>query len=222
MKGALIVLEGADGVGKSVQAERLREWLASTGRTVERLHFPRAGEGIFGELVAECLRGDFGPDVPPKLSALVFALDRAAHRDRLLGWLADGKTVLLDRYVHSNIAYQCARVADPSERERLRDWILALEYGHFDLPRPDRALYLDAPIAFSRERLRGPRAGEDRAYLAGGADVYEKDMGLQERVRAEYLGLTEGDFGLRRVSCADADGGMASPEAIHERVREAL
>ena len=162
MKGALIVLEGADGVGKSIQAERLREWLA------------------------------------------------------------DGKTVLLDRYVHSNVAYQCARVADPSARERLRDWILALEYGHHDLPRPDRALYLDAPIAFSRERLRAGRAGDDRNYLAGGVDVYEKDLGLQERVREEFIRLTEGDFGLTRVPCGDADGGMAFPDVIHGRIREAL
>ena len=80
----------------------------------------------------------------PYLVALLFAGDRADAAAMIRKWLARGKYVLLDRYVNSNIAYQCAKVEGGEAREMLRRWILDLEYGHNAIPRPDVSLFLDA------------------------------------------------------------------------------
>ena len=41
-------------------------------------------------------------------------------------WLDTGKVVIADRYVYSNIGYQCAKVADETKRAALRHWIFDL------------------------------------------------------------------------------------------------
>ena len=41
----------------------------------------------------------------------------------------DGYLVIVDRYVYSNIAFQCAKLSNREEQEKLRDWILEFEFG---------------------------------------------------------------------------------------------
>ena len=68
--------------------------------------------------------------------------------------LINGKVVIVDRYVYSNIAYQCAKLSDEAEADRLRDWIFNTEYGNFALPVPDLNIFLDVPIDFVEEKLK--------------------------------------------------------------------
>ena len=81
--------------------------------------------------------------------------------------LEAGKTLLLDRYVYSNIAYQCAKVRDAAEREQLRRWVNDTEYGDFGLPVPDLNIFLDVPTGFVEKKLSSARHGHDRDYLGG-------------------------------------------------------
>ena len=122
----LIVLEGLDGAGKTTQTELLKERLESRGFRYEYLHFPRFDAPVYGGLIARFLRGELGgiDAVDPYLVALLFAGDRADAAAMIRKWLARGKYVLLDRYVNSNIAYQCAKVEGGEAREMLRRWIL--------------------------------------------------------------------------------------------------
>ena len=83
--------------------------------------------------------------------ALLYAEDRRAAVPEMLDALKDGGILLLDRYVYSNIAYQCAKVADEAGREELRRWIRDTEYGDFGLPVPDLNIFLDVPIGFVEE-----------------------------------------------------------------------
>lgn len=151
----LIVLEGLDGAGKSTQVRMLREYLESVCPKVEYIHFPRYDAPVYGELISRFLRGDFGSieSVHPQLVALLFAEDRHGAAPAIKKALEDGSTVLLDRYVYSNIAYQCAKLRSPREAESLRQWILDTEYGQFNLPRPDLNLFLDVPISFVERSL---------------------------------------------------------------------
>lgn len=225
MKGLFLVLEGADGTGKSSQLELLAEFFRHAGRTVHTVHFPRLDARPYGELIAGFLRGDFGrlDAVHPQLAALLYALDRADGAADLRARLAAGEVVLADRYILSNRAYQCAKVADPEAREALADWIERYEYGHNAIPRPDLTLYLDAPAAFARAALAHPREGNDRGYLAGGRDIHEDSHFLQERVREEFRALCRerpGEIGA--VDCRDGAGGMADRQTIHSRVVDAL
>ena len=165
----LVVLEGLDGAGKSTQVSRLKEYLKTRCEKMEYIHFPRYDAPVYGELISRFLRGDFGGNdrVHPQLVALLFAEDRHGAAPQLKKALNDGATVLLDRYVYSNIAYQCAKLSNPDEMEQLREWILNTEFGEFDLPRPDLNIYLDVPIGFVEQKLSSVRNGHDRDYLEG-------------------------------------------------------
>ncbi|MBR7182868.1 MAG: thymidylate kinase, partial [Alistipes sp.] len=156
-----IVLEGLDGAGKSTQIRKLRELLAQRGVSSEYVHFPRFDSPVFGELIARFLRGELGSveSVDPYIVALLFAGDRADMAPKIREWEAEGKVVIVDRYVYSNIGYQCAKIADAEGRERLKDWILKTEYEYYNIPQPDISLFLDVPFAFTAKSLTEQREG---------------------------------------------------------------
>ena len=217
----LVVLEGLDGAGKSTQVKKLREYLESIFGSLEYIHFPRYDAPVYGELVSRFLRGDFGSNeaVHPQLVALLFAEDRHGAAPGMKKVLASGGTVLLDRYVYSNIAYQCAKLKDAEEAEDLREWICNTEYGDFDLPRPDLNIFLDVPIGFVESKLKSQRGGADRDYLEGGQDIHEADIEFQKRVRDIYRRQCEIDPKFIRIDRSDENGNMLPPGAIFDKVK---
>ena len=219
-----IVLEGLDGAGKSTQIRMLRQLFADRGVESEYVHFPRFDSPVYGQLIARFLRGEFGgvQEVDPYLVALIFAGDRADAAPQIRQWLAEGKAVVLDRYVSSNVGFQCAKLPAGEERDRLADWIVNLEFGHNALPRPDLSLFLDVPFAFTERKLSEAREGDDRDYLQGGQDIHEASLQLQQDVRSVYLASAAKDPSLRVVDCSDASGAMESPEGIFAKIRAEL
>ena len=217
----LIVLEGLDGAGKSTQVKMLREYLQSRCSSLEYIHFPRYEAPVYGSLISRFLRGEFGSIdmVHPQLVALLFAEDRHGAAPQLHKALEEGKTVLLDRYVYSNIAYQCSKLKDPAERAALRDWIFETEFGPFGLPKPDLNLYLDVPISFVEKNLSRDRKGADRSYLGGSHDIHEGSIGFQKTVRSLYLAETERDPSFLRIDCSDENGNILPPGDIFRRLR---
>ena len=219
-----IVLEGVDGSGKSTQIAKLREMFAQKGIPTEYLHFPRFDAPYFGDLIARFLRGELGSidQVDPYVVAMLYAGDRRDAAAMIRGWIGEGKVVICDRYVYSNIGYQCAKVADEQEREKLREWILSLEYDYFAIPRPDVSLFLDVPFAFTKRKLlQEQREGDDRAYLHGKKDIHEQSMELQRQVRQVYIDAAQWDEAMHVVDCS-IDGEMASPEVIFERIKSVV
>lgn len=220
----LVVLEGLDGAGKSTQVKRLRSYLEGLFGSLEYIHFPRYDAPVYGDLISRFLRGDFGNNetVHPQLVALLFAEDRHGAAPGMKATLAGGGHVLLDRYVYSNIAYQCAKVADPQEAEKLREWIFNTEYGHFELPKPDLNIFLDVPIGFVESKLRSNRGGADRDYLEGAQDIHEADIEFQKRVRDIYRKQCELDPKFIRIDCSDDWGQMLPPGEIFAKVKEVV
>ena len=220
----LVVLEGLDGAGKSTQVKRLRAYLESLFGSLEYVHFPRYDAPVYGELISRFLRGDFGAKetVHPQLVALLFAEDRHGAAPAIKQVLDNGGIVLLDRYVYSNIAYQCAKLRDNAEAERLRDWIFNTEYGDFNLPKPDLNIFLDVPIGFVESKLKADRGGEDREYLGGAQDIHEAAIEIQKRVRAIYQRQCELDTKFIRIDCSDEYGEMLPPGAIFAKVKEVV
>ena len=218
-----IVLEGLDGAGKSTQIKKLREMFAERGVASEYIHFPRFDAPFYGDLIARFLRGELGSveQVDPYIVALLYAGDRADMAKQIGAWQAEGKVVIADRYVYSNIGYQCAKIADKEAREKLRQWILSLEYDYNKIPRPDVSLFLDVPFAFTEKRLTEQREGDDRNYLNGGSDIHEQSLSLQERVREVYISSASSDAELV-VDCSDADGAMATPDEIFSRIENSI
>ncbi|MFI3304314.1 MAG: dTMP kinase [Rikenellaceae bacterium] len=220
----LIVLEGLDGAGKSTQIELLRNMFREMGVESEYLHFPRFDAPIYGDLIARFLRGELGAlsEVNPYLVALLYAGDRADAAAMLRGWMESGKVVILDRYVYSNVGYQCGKIADEEGRKELSQWILDLEYNHFGIPRPDISFFLDVPFAFTKRKLEEQRDGADRDYLQGKKDIHESSLDLQQQVRQVYLSAAEIDETLNIINCSSESGAMETPQNIFAKIQEAL
>ena len=218
----LIVLEGLDGAGKSTQVRMLKEYLESVCPSLEYIHFPRYDAPVYGDLIGKFLRGGFGQNdaVHPQLVALLFAEDRHGAGPRIRRVLENGGTVLLDRYVYSNIAYQCAKLPSDAEAEELRKWIIDTEYGDFGLPVPDLNIFLDVPIDFVEASLAKERDGADRDYLRGRQDIHEADIAFQKRVREMYRRQAALDSRFIVVGCSGPDGRMLPPDRIFEKIKE--
>ena len=220
----LIVLEGLDGAGKSTQVKRLRAYLESLFGSLDYIHFPRYNAPVYGDLISRFLRGDFGSNenVHPQLVALLFAEDRHGAAPAMKEVLNNGGNILLDRYVYSNIAYQCAKMADQEKAEELRNWIFNTEYGDFALPKPDLNIFLDVPITFVEAKLKSNRCGTDRDYLEGSQDIHEADIQFQIRVRDIYRRQCELDPKFIRIDCSDENGQMLPPGAIFAKIQKVV
>ena len=220
----LIVMEGLDGAGKSTQVKKFKAYLEQRCPDLEYIHFPRYDAPVYGSLIGRYLRGDFGEldQVHPQLVALLFAEDRHGAARSIRDTLERGGTVLLDRYVYSNIAYQCAKLPSDSEAEELRRWIFDTEYGDFSLPRPDLNIFLDVPIGFVERNLTASRDGDDnRDYLAGASDIHESDISFQKRVREMYVRQSRLDPSFVRIDCSDDRGAMLPADVIFEKIKAA-
>lgn len=218
-----IVIEGLDGAGKSTQVAKVQQWLTDQGKQWEYLHFPRFTAPYWGELVARFLRGELGAlgEVDPYIVAMLYAGDRKDAANMIRSWIAQGKVVLVDRYVLSNIAYQCAKTKTDAANGELKQWILGLEYDYNQIPKPDITLFLDVPFRFTAKKLTEERQGDDRQYLKGKSDIHEASLDLQESVRKQYLAHKEATYHI--IECADATSGEMLPiDTISNKIMDAI
>lgn len=217
-----IVIEGLDGAGKSTQVAKIQELLISSGLSYEYLHFPRFTAPFYGELVARFLRGDLGAvdHVDPYLVAVIYAGDRHDAAKQIRAWIDEGKVVIVDRYVLSNIAYQCAKIQDPEQKTRLKNWILDFEYNHNQIPQPDLTLFLDVPFRFTTKKLSEERQGDDRDYLQGKRDIHEASLDLQQSVRQIYMSHQDNKYKI--IDCSSAQGEMLDADAIFKKIEHEI
>lgn len=210
----LIVIEGLDGAGKSLQTQLLKQALGA--ERCHTVHFPTDHRTLFGAPVAQFLRGELGSVEAnhPLLVALLFACDQFAHKNLLI---QEG-VVILDRYYYSNMAYQVAKLTSLAEKTQLRNWLEEV-ITFFTLPKPDIAFYLDMPFTFIKQNLENPRHGEQRNYLQGDAtDIHEADLTLQQEVAEEYRLLSTRFNEFKAIACADEAGHILSPDAVHQAI----
>ena len=215
-----IVLEGLDGAGKSTQVEKITSYFNEKGLKTQFIHFPETDSPIFGELVAKFLRGELGANdqVNPHLVALLYAGDRNNSKEKIQKWLDDGDVVIADRYVFSNIAFQCAKLGTIHEQDRLANWILDMEYEYFKIPKPDLSIFLDVPPSFTEKQLTRQREGDDRDYLQGEKDIHEQDLEFQQQVRFIYMNQVAIREKFKIVNCANDSNEMGTAEEIFEKV----
>ncbi len=211
-------MEGIDGAGKRTQLDLLARWLAEHGVPHARISFPRYGT-FFGRLVGQFLDGHFGPldQVDPQLSALLYAGDRFDAKAGINDTLRQGKVLIADRYVASNLAHQTARCA-PAQRGEFLRWLKELEYKVYGLPVEDLVIYLRVPAAVAHRQVAQKAA---RDYTARSHDLQEADLRHLQDAAAVYDQLArEPNWVI--VECCDATGAMRSPEAIHADVVRAV
>ncbi len=218
-RGKFIAIEGIDGSGKRTQFVLLARALEQRGVSHVRYSFPRY-ESSFGQLVARYLNGEFGrlEAVDAHFSALLYAGDRFESKAELEAALAEGKTILADRYIGSNLAHQTVRVG-PQGREEFLSWLKRLEYGIYGLPAEDLVVYLRLP-AVEAHRLVGLKAAREYTQLQ--RDLQEADLKHLVQAALVYDRLaTEPNWVT--VECFDAaKGELRPPEAIHQAVLAAV
>jgi dTMP kinase len=148
-KPCFIVFEGIDGSGKSTQAKLLTARLADLGVPV--LLTAEPSDGPVGRVI-KSLRTRLEPEEEARL----FTEDRRDHVERvILPALADGCTVICDRYVYSSVAYQGARGLD-------QEAILAAQRQF--APQPDIIFLLEIPPEIALERIGSKRGGGFSAF----------------------------------------------------------
>lgn len=215
-----IVIEGLDGSGKSTQLKLLKNYLDDHNIRFQYLHFPRTDSRIFGDLVARFLRGELGDinHVNPYLIALIYAGDRNDAKQLIEKWLNEDYLVVVDRYVFSNIAFQCAKINNQDERNKLSEWIKDLEYNYYQIPKPALNIFLNVPFEFTMQNLTNQRDGADRDYLKGKEDIHEKDIDFQRRVQDVYIHEATTDNSLKIIQCIDDTGKMPSSEIVFNKL----
>lgn len=212
----LIAIEGIDGAGKGTQASRLQQSLAGRGLRSAVLQFPRYAATSFGAAIGDFLNGRFGTlaEVHPQLAAVLYAGDRFESRGLLLELLEQNDVVVLDRFVGSNLAHQASRLTGAA-RQTLIDWIERIEFGVFQLPRPDLTVLIDMSSQMSRELVS--RKGQ-RDYTEREADLQEADLPYLERVRRCYLTLAADREDWRTVHGLDAEGRLRSIDDVASEI----
>ena len=210
----LIAFEGIDGAGKHTQITRLAAALAARSVPCETLSFP-VYDTFFGRLVERYLRGEFGPldQVDAHFSAMLFAGDRLNQKGRMLRALTAGKTLLVDRYVASNLAHQAARVPR-EERAEFIAWLGKMEYEVNALPAEDLVLYLRIEPEEAQHRAQ-ERAGN------GHGDLHESDIRHLASAAAIYDQLARGEKWIT-IDCVEpATGQPRTVDEIHALVAAA-
>ncbi|MES2749594.1 MAG: thymidylate kinase [Patescibacteria group bacterium] len=214
----LIVIDGGANVGKATQADMLMNRLIAEGYQVGKIDFPRYSQNSIGHFIRECLDGeeDKFAELDPRIVAMVYAIDRFESKKQIEEWMEEGRIIIFDRYVSSNMMHQGAKVHDADAREEFFSWVEHLEYDILGLPRPDMTIYLDIPPQDSQKLLEYI---EDIGVTV--VDPKEKDKLHQAKVSkcASYLANTHNQWVT--VPCV-TDGALRLREEIHEEVYTAV
>lgn len=168
-----ITFEGIDGSGKSTQARRLAGHLEGSGHQVVLTREPGGSSGA-EEIRALLLTGD-----PDRWSAeteiLLFTAARRDHLEKTIApALAQGRTVVSDRFADSTRVYQGATRGDLRGMvDSLHDVMIGRE--------PDLTFIIDMEPETALNRGLARKSGEDRF----------EDFGLafQETLRHGFLAL---------------------------------
>jgi dTMP kinase len=217
--GKLIAIEGIDGSGKRTQVDLLAKALIAGGHAVYSTGFPQY-DSWFGRMVGQFLNGDFGAleTVDPHFSALLYAGDRFEAKPRLEAALTQGKIVLVDRYIGSNLAHQTARTKE-ADRPAFISWIEHLEYSIYNLPRETMVLYLRVPPRQAQE-LVGRKSA--RSYTTAKKDLLEASLRHLEDAAAMYDQLAQRPH-WATIACFDETrGAMRSQKHIAAEILAAV
>ena len=141
-RGALVVIEGLDRAGKSSQCQRLVDGLRSMNVPTRYVRFPDRTTAV-GKMINEYLQGSSQLD--DHSIHLLFSANRWEAADGIRTDIANGTTVIVDRYSYSGAVYSAAK-----ENSALSlNWAWQPEVG---LPKPDLCLFLGITPAEAAKR----------------------------------------------------------------------
>lgn len=203
LKGTLVVIEGADGSGRSTQIALLKQWLERKGYPTSETGMKRST--LVGEELNEAMQGN---TLGPTTFSLFYATDFADRMEtQVIPALRAGFIVLADRYVYTAIVRDVVRGVDPRWVREV--YSLALV--------PDLVVYLKTSARHLADRSF-QKAGvldywESGMDIQRSGDMYQCFMRYQGWIRKEFDLLTK-EFGFEVVN------GDPDPMTVHEEVKE--
>ena len=219
LHGKLIVIDGGDGSGKATQLKILAEKLKSLNYEIEIIDFPQYGQKSAG-MVEEYLTGRYGTadEVGPYGASIFYAIDRYDASFKVRGWLKEGKIVLSNRYVASNMAHQGGKIKNDIERQIYFKWLHELEYDIFCIPRPDVNLILHVNAEVGQKLV--DKKGH-RDYVGGTKrDIHESDINHLRSAVDVYTEIAQTFDDFVMIECM-ADGNIMGLEEIHKKILQA-
>lgn len=168
-KNIFIAIEGIDGSGKSTQAKNIAKRLEAEGHKVYLTFEPT--DMRIGKMIRTILGGQEKAD--EKVIAALFAADRLDHilheTNGILKKLADGYTVITDRYYFSSYAYHGAHMD--------MDWVIQSNKMAADILKPTVNIFVDVSPEVAMKRINANRES---------VEIYETLDNLKA-VQAQYL-----------------------------------
>ncbi len=217
--GKLIVIDGGDGAGKQTQTDMIVRRLIEEGHPVGTLGFPRYEANTFGKLLRECLdgkRGDF-LNMDAQIASTLYAADRFESKPTIEKWLEEGRIIILDRYVSSNMLHQGSKIHDPKELETFLEWLDTIEHSIFKMPRPDLILYCDV---HPEQRVKLLAYGDGKRKNA--MDLADTNLQHQKETDEAAKQVIEKMNNWVSINCMGNDGQICPREDIHENIYNAV
>jgi dTMP kinase len=187
--GKLIVVEGADGSGRSTQMELLKDCLEGQGHATVNVGLRRSS--LVSEELNEAKQGNVLGEIT---RSIFYATDFADQlENRIIPALKAGFIVLADRYIYTLMARDIVRGADP-------DWVRSM-YGIALVP--DLVIYLRVSPAQLVERNFRKNATLD--YWEAGMDlglsrdIFDSFMRYQKLIQKEFS-LMQQEYGFHVVN----------------------
>lgn len=156
-RGAFIVMEGVDRCGKTTQSKLLLQRLLAAGMAAQAMRFPNRSTAT-GRIINEYLTSSSDNDQHQKplddcSIHLLFSANRWEASSDILETLANGTTIVCDRYAHSGVAFTSSKNAvgdnDNDNQQLSLEWCRAPDRG---LPAPDCVIYLQLSADQAEER----------------------------------------------------------------------
>jgi dTMP kinase len=192
--GRFITLEGGEGAGKSTQARRLGERLATRGRQAVVTREPGGSPGAEA-IRALLVTGEVDRWSPVAETLLMYAARRDHIERTIAPALASGAWVVSDRFADSTRAYQGAGGGAPGSL------IQSLERYVLGETRPDLTLILDLPVEAGLARAASREHAETR-FEGKGEDFHQ-------RLRDAFLAIAR----VERDRCVVIDAAQG-PDAV--------
>jgi dTMP kinase len=205
LAGKLIVVEGADGSGRSTQIARLVEWLEGRGHATVQVGLKRS------TLVSEELdQAQEGNILSRTTLSLFYATDFADQLENIiLPALRAGFIVLADRYIYTLMARDMVRGMDEAWLKKL--YGMALE--------PDTVFYLNVPPEELVQRNFAKNTAldywESGMDLGLSRDMFDSFMQYQTAMQKTFRRLQA----TYKFTIVD---GMRSAEAINAELRKKI
>lgn len=189
LTGKLVVMEGADGSGRSTQMEMLRDIMENQGHATVNVGLRRST--LVSEELNEAKQGNVLGEIT---RSLFYATDFADQlENRIIPALKAGFIVLADRYIYTLMARDIVRGAD-------RKWVRSL-YGIALIP--DLVIYLRvSPNQLIERNLRKNATldyWESGMDLGLSRDSFDSFIKYQRLIQKEFS-LMEREYGFTTVN----------------------